>query len=81
MLTTRIMYVKIKVTYYQSYDKFKQEDRENEVLEEIDYCIKDVINIKECMTEVCNYFLPVNSLPDDCPFLTGKEISILVLIW
>ena len=66
------MYVKIKVTYYQSYDKFNQEDRENEILEEIDSCSKDILKIKECMSDVCNYFLAVNSLPDDCPFSTGK---------
>ena len=60
------------ITYHTNVDRFDPTIRERAILDEIDNCNKDILQISQCMSKVCNIFHPVRALPKDSHFDPGK---------
>jgi len=68
IITTRVLYMQIKINYYQHHDDYNTEDKEIHILEEVENFTSNVLQIQSEIKHVCKYFFVASSLPADSPF-------------
>ena len=72
ILTTRIMYMQIRINYYQHHSDFNTKNKEIHILREVEDFTKDILHIQSQLKQVCNHFFVASSLPLDSPFFKGN---------
>ena len=71
IITTRVLYMQIKINYYQHHDDYNTEDKETHILDEVEKFTSNVLQIQSEIKHVCKYFFLACSLPADSPFFKG----------
>ena len=79
ILTTRIMYMELRITYFQHHQDFNKDSKElqSHIFEELQEFIHDLNIIKKIVTDVLPYFYITSSLPST--FVKGNIIIIYSL--
>jgi len=68
IITTRVMYMQIKINYIQHHDAYDTKNKEVHMLEEVEKFTSNVLEIQSEIKHVCKYFFLASSLPTDSPF-------------
>ena len=73
IITTRIMYMQIRINYYHHHANYNTKSKEIHILGEVEEFTDDILQIQSQLKQVCNHFFVASSLPLDSPFFKGNH--------
>ncbi len=80
IITTRVMYMQIRINYYQHHANYNTKSKEMHILAEMGDFTDDILQIQSQLKQVCNHFFVASTLPLDSPFFRGNYVLKVKLV-